>query len=118
MNAGDIVLVRFPEADLQPGKLRPALVVAMMPGYDNDVLLAMISSKLRQALSGFDEIIQRDDQDYINSGLKLPSVIRLTRLISVANTIPMGRLGSISPQRLTQIRQRLSNWLLSTPSSL
>ncbi len=29
MKAGDIVLVRFPQADLKAGKLRPALVIAI-----------------------------------------------------------------------------------------
>ncbi len=29
MKSGDIVLVRFPQADLTTGKLRPALVVAI-----------------------------------------------------------------------------------------
>ena len=32
MKPGDIVLIRFPQADLQAGKLRPALVIAVAPG--------------------------------------------------------------------------------------
>lgn len=32
MKPGDIVLIRFPQADLQVGKLRPALVIALAPG--------------------------------------------------------------------------------------
>ncbi len=31
MNAGDIVLIRFPQTDLQMGKLRPALVLLLPP---------------------------------------------------------------------------------------
>ncbi len=41
MKPGDIVLVRFPQADLQTGKLRPALVLALAPGRHSDALLAM-----------------------------------------------------------------------------
>jgi hypothetical protein len=32
MKPGDIVLIRFPKTDLQAGKLRPALIVAITPG--------------------------------------------------------------------------------------
>ena len=38
MKPGDIVLIHFPQTDLQAGKLRPALVVASTPGRYADVL--------------------------------------------------------------------------------
>ena len=57
MTPGDIVLIRFPQADLKIGKLRPALVVATAPGPYPDFLLAMISSRTDQAIPNFDEII-------------------------------------------------------------
>ncbi|RME40829.1 MAG: type II toxin-antitoxin system PemK/MazF family toxin, partial [Caldilineae bacterium] len=38
MKSGDIVLLRFPQADLAEGKLRPALVVALAPGRHPDLL--------------------------------------------------------------------------------
>jgi mRNA interferase MazF len=31
MKPGDIVLIRFPQADLKSGKLRPALIIAISP---------------------------------------------------------------------------------------
>lgn len=57
MKPGDIVLIRFPQTDLQAGKLRPALVVAAAPGHHADFLLALISSQTQQAVPKFDEII-------------------------------------------------------------
>ncbi len=45
MKPGDVILVRFPQTDLQVGKLRPALVLAISPGRHSDVLLAMITSR-------------------------------------------------------------------------
>ena len=83
MKPGDIVLIRFPQADLKTGKLRPALVVAVAPDRHADLLLALITSRLYQATPDFDEIIDLDDADYANSGLKVPSVVRLARLVSV-----------------------------------
>jgi mRNA interferase MazF len=57
MKLGDIVLIRFPQADLKSGKLRPALIIAISPSRHRDLLLALISSRLHQATLGFDEII-------------------------------------------------------------
>ena len=50
MKIGDIVLIRFPQADLEAGKLRPALIVAIAPDRHADLLLALITSRLYQAI--------------------------------------------------------------------
>ena len=111
MNLGDIVLIRFPQAVLKAGKLRPALVVAVAPGQHADVLLALVSSRTNQAVPEFDEIIDPADADYAISGLKVRSVVRLARLVSVEPSVINARLGSISSERLRYLRNRLSNWL-------
>jgi mRNA interferase MazF len=108
---GDVVLIRFPRADLQSGKLRPALVVAIAPGRHADLLLALISSRTYQAVPQFDEIIDPSDSDYADSGLKARSVVRLARLASVETSVINARLGDISPERLRQIKKHLSEWL-------
>ena len=56
MKPGDLVLVPFPQADAQAGKLRPALVLAIAPGRHKDILLAMITSRDYQVVPGYDEI--------------------------------------------------------------
>ncbi|MGB5595821.1 MAG: type II toxin-antitoxin system PemK/MazF family toxin [Crocosphaera sp.] len=111
MKPGDIVLIRFPQADLKQGKLRPALVIAISPSRHPDLLLALISSRLHQATPEFDEIIHSLDSDYINSGLKVASVIRLGRLTSVESSVINARLGNISPERLKRIKNILISWL-------
>ena len=45
--AGQIVLFRFPQTDLEEGKLRPALLLNKVPGEYDDWLICMISSQLR-----------------------------------------------------------------------
>lgn len=111
MKPGDIVLIRFPEADWQSGKLRPALIIAISASRHRDLLLALISSRLHQATLGFDEIINTSDSDYITTGLKVASLIRLGRLTSVESSVINARLGNISPERLTRIKNLLINWL-------
>jgi mRNA interferase MazF len=112
MNPGDVVLIRFPQADLQTGKLRPALVIAIAPGRHPDILLALITSRISQATPNFDDLIKIDDPDFTTSGLKVRSVVRLSRLVTVEAAVISARLGRISRSRTTQIRQRLANWLL------
>lgn len=111
MKPGDIVLIRFPQADLKAGKLRPALVIAIAPGPHPDLILALITSRIYQAVPDFDEIIAVSDVDYGTTGLKVDSVVRLGRLASVTPSVINARLGYISPKRLDQIRKRLSDWL-------
>lgn len=111
MKPGDVVLVRFPQADLQAGKLRPALVPAIAPGNHSDVLLAMITSRLYQAIPEFDEIIEKQDADFSSSGLKVRSIIRLSRLASVQTSIINALLGEISAERLATLKKRVIDWL-------
>jgi mRNA interferase MazF len=111
MKPGELVLVRFPEADLAVGKLRPALIVAIAPGRYSDVLLALVTSRGYQEVLDFDEVMLPTDADFAATRLKTTSVIRLARLVTVEADIVEGRLGSISPPRLSRIRQRLIEWL-------
>jgi mRNA interferase MazF len=71
----------------------------------------MISSRLHQAHPGFDEIIQSPDEDFAVSGLKAPSVFRLSRLAVVEGDLLTGSMGNISHPRLRAIRQRISQWI-------
>ena len=111
MKPGDIVLVAFPRTDLLRGKLRPALVLALMPGRHEDVLLAMISSKTHQFVVGFDEFINEDDPEFATSGLKTASVIRLSRLATVERRLIVAKLGEIEKTRLLSILERIINLL-------
>jgi mRNA interferase MazF len=45
--AGQIILFRFPQTDLEEGKLRPALLLGKSPGDYDDWLIGMISSPAR-----------------------------------------------------------------------
>ncbi len=111
MKPGDVVLIRFPQTDLQTGKLRPALVLALAPGRHADALLAMITSRAYQETPDFDEAIDPSDADFSASGLKARSVVRLARLVSVEETVVNARLGEISSERLSRVKKRLADWL-------
>lgn len=97
---GQIAVLQFPQTDLRPGKKRPALLIAPLPGNYGDWLACMISTKLHQAITDFDEIIDKNSPDFVPSGLQVPSVIRVARVAVVSGDILMGLLGEISPERL------------------
>ena len=114
ISEGQIVLFRFPQTDQTTGKLRPALVLRRLPGPHNDWLICMVSSQLDQKIPDFDEIITPDDSDFKESGLKVPSLIRIGRLAVVEGDILIGKLGQIDTQRLLRIKRKLSIWIQGT----
>jgi len=109
--AGQAVVFRFPQTDLEEGKLRSALLLGKLPGEYDDWLICMISSQTRQYIAGFDEINQEKDNDCGESGLKVTSVIRVARLAVVFGEILIGAIGQVSSERLSRIKQHLSDWL-------
>lgn len=111
MTPGEIVLLRLPQPDLLPGKLRPVLVVSELPGPFGDVLVCGISSQLHQAVPQWDERLTPADPNFTTSGLKVASVIRLNWLAAVNPSVSVGTLGTITPDRLSRLRQRLSDQL-------
>ena len=110
--AGQIVLFRFPRADLEEGKLRPALLLRRLPGEYDDWLICMISSQTRHYVPGFGELVQEDDADFAESGLKVASVIRVGRLAVVEGEILLGAIGEMSSERLQRIKSHLAEWLM------
>jgi mRNA interferase MazF len=111
MKAGQIVIFRFPQTDLIVGKMRPALLLANLPSNQDDWLVCMISSQLHQAVPNVDDIIETTDTDFSQTGLKTASVIRLTRLAVVEETIFVGTVGEISINRLAKLKKQLSEWI-------
>ncbi len=110
--AGQIVLFRFPDADLVQGKLRPALLLGRLPGEYDDWLICLISSQLRHRTMGFDELVGAGDPDFVESGLKTASVIRVGRLAVVAGGTVLGGIGEIASDRVRRIKARLADWLV------
>ena len=75
------------ETDHVSGKLRPALVLRSLPGSYNDWLICVITTRLYHENAGIDEVIKKTDPDFSHTGLKLPSLIRVTRIAVVSTSI-------------------------------
>lgn len=109
--SGQVILFNFPQTNLLPGKSRPGLLIAKLPGTYDDWLISMISTQIHQYIEGIDEIIKKESVDFTQSGLKTESVIRTARLAVVSGDILIGTIGQVSHERLTRIRENISEWI-------
>ena len=109
--AGQIVLTPFPFTDLTGAKLRPVLLLRPASNRFDDWLVCMVSSQLAQAETGLDEIITPSDADFVVTGLKTSSVLRLSRLAVLDGALLVGSIGAIDAGRLADVRQRLADWI-------
>lgn len=112
MKASDIVLTPVPQADGQV-KNRPALLLCHMPPFA-DALVCGISTQLRQEVVGFDEMIVRQDEDFVSSGLVADSLIRLGFLAVIPQNQLMGTIGAIAANWHERLLKNLSEHLLLT----
>ncbi len=109
MKEGEIILTPLPQAD-GVTKNRPALLLREFPPF-GDYLACGISTQLHQAVPAFDEIISRDDVDFVDSGLLSSSVIRLGFLAILPRRKIVGAIGQIAPQRHARLLRTLSKHL-------
>lgn len=94
MNAGDVVLVRFPFADLTTTKKRPALVLSRVTRTARYRLatLAMITSQVEALKLDGDVLLK----DWKSAGLLHPSLLRLAKVATVDMDLVDDSLGRLS----------------------
>ncbi len=109
---GQIVVTTFPYTDLSGTKLRPVLLLRQTSEQFDGWLVCMVSSQLHQTDAQVDEVLMPADADFVASGLKTPSLLRLTRLAVLDGALMVGSIGSIANDRLVAIRQRLAHWIV------
>jgi mRNA interferase MazF len=105
----DIVLVAFPFRDGPNVKPRPALVICQSERHQ-DVLLAFISFKISGAANRDELDIHADHPQFQQSGLKVPSRCRLSRMTTLAAPLVrrwIGRLPEDLRPACVQILQEI-----------
>lgn len=110
MSPGDIVLITVPQVT-GGAKLRPAVILALLPGAYQSLLLCGISTQTQAVQPDWDEPIGPGDPDFKASGLHQASIIRLS-FVRAAGTAEVARqIGRIDDARLGRLRQRFSDHL-------
>jgi mRNA interferase MazF len=103
---GEVVLTRFPFTDLTGASLRPALVVSH-GAIAEDVVLVAISSVIRGAAAPTDLSVDTSHPEFALMGLRVPSVIRLHKLVTVERSVITRRLGRIGPRLQAEVDRLL-----------
>jgi mRNA interferase MazF len=106
MNKGDIVLVPFPFTDLTQTKLRPAIVLHVdTPG--NDVTVCFVSSQGLEALSTGEFLLDANELEFQNTGLKASSKVRVTRIATIERKLVARRLGKLGSKQLQTLNSTI-----------
>ena len=98
---GDIVLLKFPFTDGQNYKRRPALIIN--ESNDGDIIVCRITSKIYN--SSQDVLIEK----WQESGLKLPSVIRVHKIATLEKGLVELRIGRIDESLRIKTKTILAN---------
>ncbi len=95
--AGDVVVLPFPQTDLQPGKRRPALVVVNLPG--DDLILCQITSQWHHDSYS----IPLDKIDFQTGQLTVRSFIRPNRLFTVEQSVVAYTAARVTNAKLDEV---------------
>jgi mRNA interferase MazF len=93
-------------------KNRRAIILREMSPY-KDLLACGISIQLHQQVPDFDEIISPSDTDFVASGLRAKSLIRLGFLAVLPRRHIIGSIGSISTERHQRLLKTLGDYLIT-----
>ena len=92
---GTIVLIPFPFTDLSSLKVRPAVVLSHGLKGD-DVVLAFISSQMPKKKEPTDVLISKASKGFAETGLKVDSFVRVSKIATLDKKIMLGTLGTVS----------------------
>jgi mRNA interferase MazF len=98
---GDVVVLPFPQTNLQSGKRRPALVVADLPG--DDLILYQITSQSR--MDGFSVPLKA--ADFERGHLVVDSYARPNRLFTVEQSVIVYAAAKINEAKLNEVKAKL-----------
>ncbi|HKK68639.1 MAG TPA: type II toxin-antitoxin system PemK/MazF family toxin [Bacteroidales bacterium] len=99
-NFGEIVLLKFPYTDNSKAKKRPALIINDFG--DGDIIVCRITSHIYHTKNDI------QIQNWAESGLKLPSVIRIHKIATLDKSIVEHVMGKIDSSIEKQVKQLLS----------
>lgn len=99
--AGEIVVLPFPQTNLQPGKRRPALVVADIGG--DDLILCQITTQSRS--DGY--AVSLTSVDFERGRLAVDSYARTNRLFTVEQSAILYVAGKLKPAKLNETKSKI-----------
>jgi mRNA interferase MazF len=98
---GEIVVLPFPQTNLEAGKRRPALVVARLQG--GDVILCQVTSQARS--DGYS--ISLLAADFERGRLAVDSFIRPNRLFTVEPSVILYAAAKVGEAKLQEVKAKI-----------
>lgn len=108
MTKGRIVLVPFPFDDMTASKVRPAVCLTDPIGPHRHVVVAFVSSQMPVDLAATDVVLDPQREDFGATGLRVVSVLRLHRLVTLTTALIRRELGQLSPAWQDEVTQKLA----------
>jgi mRNA interferase MazF len=104
---GKVVLVRFPFDDLSSAKVRPAVCLTDPIGVYRHVLLAFVTSRIGEDLLPSDLSLNSRVPGFNATGLRVPSTLRLHRLMTASTSLIRREIGVLSPELQRSVAEKL-----------
>ena len=98
---GEIIVLPFPQTNLQSGKRRPALVVADLSG--DDLVLCQITSQARA--DGYSIPLSPSDLD--RGRLAIDCFVRANRLFTVDHSVILYAAAKVKQAKLDEVKGRI-----------
>jgi mRNA interferase MazF len=98
---GEVVVLPFPQTDLQAGKRRPALVVADLAG--EDLILCQITTQSRRDSYSVPLAIT----DFERGRLNVDSFVRANRLFTVDHSAIIYTAATVKSSKLDEVRAKI-----------
>ena len=94
---GEVVILPFPHTDLSPGKRRPALVVADLPG--SDLILCQITSQPHNDRFA----IALSTSDFASGRLAQHCYARANRLFTIDSSLILYTVGALTKTKTNEV---------------
>ena len=104
LSFGEIVLLKFPFTDGQKYKKRPALI--LLDTSDGDIIVCRVTSKL------YDTEYDLEVEKWKDCGLKLPSIIRLSKIATLEKSLVEKTIGTINEDLKLKFIQKFKRLLI------
>ena len=109
MVKGKIVLVSFPFDDFSEEKIRPVLCLTEYIGPHKHILVAFITSKVKEEVLDTDILIDKNDKGFKETGLSVSSKIQLHRIITISSSAIKRELGNIDQDMQAKVSSKLKS---------
>ncbi|MEP0894098.1 MULTISPECIES: type II toxin-antitoxin system PemK/MazF family toxin [Leptolyngbya] len=104
-------MIEFPYDDLSASKIRPAYCLTDPIGENRHLIFALITSRIPAMLLDSDLVLDLSHPDFVMSGLRKPSTLRLNHLITLRRSMVQRRLGELSLQTHAVLVEKLCSLL-------